>query len=84
MQRGIRGDQELDPSMLLRDTRTMGQRILDFFKNPANVAMILAVLGGGSFLFTTSRDISAFAWRDLVSLGLSTKTNASFQTTTDG
>ena len=49
MQRGIRGDQELDPSMLLRDTRTMGQRIVDFFKNPANVAMILVILGASVF-----------------------------------
>lgn len=41
MQRGIRTDQELDPSLLLRDTRTLGQRIHDFFTNPTNVSIIL-------------------------------------------
>lgn len=41
MQRGIRGDQELDPSLLLRDTRTMGKRVKDFLTNPAHVAIML-------------------------------------------
>lgn len=41
MQRGIRTDQELDPSLLLRDTRTLGQRVKDFFTNPTHVSIIL-------------------------------------------
>lgn len=49
MQRGIRGDQELDPSLLLRDTRTVGQRVVDFFQEPTNVAIILISLSFFSF-----------------------------------
>lgn len=41
MMRGIRTDQELDPSLLLRDTRTLGQRLGEFFRDPTGVAVIL-------------------------------------------
>lgn len=49
MMRGIDSRNELDPTKLLRDTRTMGQRILDFCKKPAHIAVILAVLSGCAF-----------------------------------
>ncbi len=51
MQRGLRGDQELDPSLLLRDTRTLGQRVTDFFKDPSNVAIMLCSLSFLSFYY---------------------------------
>ncbi len=52
MIRGIDTRNELDPNLLLRDTRTIGQRLLDFFKVPANVAILLISLAVGSFVWS--------------------------------
>ncbi len=42
--RGIDARNEIDPTRLLRDTRTLGQRIVDFFATPANVAVLLLAM----------------------------------------
>ncbi len=50
MMRGIDARNEIDPTLLLRDTRTFGQRMSDFFAEPMNVSMImlaLAIIGYG-------------------------------------
>lgn len=39
--RGIDSRHEIDPTLLLRDTRTLGQRLGDFFTNSTNVAILL-------------------------------------------
>lgn len=39
--RGIDSRHEIDPTQLLRDTRTIGQRIGDFFSDPTNVSILL-------------------------------------------
>jgi len=57
--RGIEGRQEVDPSALLRDTRTMGQKMGDFFKNPANITIFLLVLAGTAFLVPGLSDVIA-------------------------
>ncbi len=41
MQRGLDEQHEMSPQLLLRDTRTMGMRIVDFFKDPVNSACLL-------------------------------------------
>ncbi|MDR3492490.1 MAG: TraM recognition domain-containing protein [Gammaproteobacteria bacterium] len=41
MQRGLDEQNELSPQLLLRDTRTTGMRIVDFFKDPAQSATLL-------------------------------------------
>ena len=51
MLRGIRTDQELDPSLLLRDTRTMGQRFVDFIKNPTSVSILLFSSSGAVIFY---------------------------------
>jgi intracellular multiplication protein IcmO len=43
MQRGIDKRQEVDPSLLIRDTRTIGQKVADFFREPIGVALMLVV-----------------------------------------
>jgi len=58
MNRGIDERQEVDPSMLLRDTRTMGQRIHDFFKSPINITAVLVTMGGAVFFFPALTDIA--------------------------
>jgi intracellular multiplication protein IcmO len=49
MMRGIDQRHEIDPTMLLRDTRTLTQRLGDFFKDPTNVAIVLIALAAIAF-----------------------------------
>ena len=57
MLRGIEQRNELDPSLLLRDTRTTGQRAFAFFKEPANVAVGLTCAGLTAFLYPEISDL---------------------------
>lgn len=56
-QRGLDQYQEQVASMLIRDTRTMGQKIADFMKNPAFVGGAIFSLGLGSFILPAAADI---------------------------
>jgi intracellular multiplication protein IcmO len=47
--RGIDSRNEIDPTKLLRDTRTFGQRVSDFFSVPANVSIVIFSLGAIGF-----------------------------------
>jgi intracellular multiplication protein IcmO len=51
-QRGLDEHHELPPQMLLRDTRTLGMRAVDFFKDPTNSAVLLVGFALGAFFFT--------------------------------
>ena len=42
--RGVDSRNEIDPTLLLRDTRTIGQRISDFASQPTNIAILLLTL----------------------------------------
>jgi len=42
--RGLDKRQEQAPGMLIRDTRTLGQRIHDFFEEPRNIAAVMVVM----------------------------------------
>jgi intracellular multiplication protein IcmO len=44
MRRGVEAHHEVDPTRLLRDTRTVGQRIGAFFSDSSNVAVLLIAL----------------------------------------
>jgi intracellular multiplication protein IcmO len=44
MRRGVEAHHEVDPTRLLRDTRTVGQRISAFFADSSNVAVLLLAL----------------------------------------
>ncbi|MFY7697392.1 MAG: TraM recognition domain-containing protein [Legionella sp.] len=44
MMRGIDSRHELDPTQLLRDTRTVGMRIGSFFSEPTNISIVLIAL----------------------------------------
>ncbi|MDX1900932.1 MAG: TraM recognition domain-containing protein [Gammaproteobacteria bacterium] len=56
-QRGLEEEHELSPQLLLRDTRTFGMKVIDFFKDPGNSAALLAGFAVASFLFTPATDI---------------------------
>lgn len=58
MLRGLEQRQEQDPGLLLRDTRTLGQRFVDFFKNATNVAVVLVGLAAGSVVLPGIADLA--------------------------
>ena len=49
MMRGIDSRHEIDPTLLLRDTRTIGQRLSDFFSDPTNVSIVLITFAAVSY-----------------------------------
>ncbi len=49
MMRGIDSRNEIDPTLLLRDTRTFSQRISEFFAAPTNVSIVLLALAVVSY-----------------------------------
>jgi len=49
--RGLETNQEQDPRKLIRDTRTIGQRIHDFFESPRNVSIVLIVMAITTIVF---------------------------------
>lgn len=52
MMRGIDSRHELDPTLLLRDTRTLTQRLADFFADPTNIAILLFALSASAYYFS--------------------------------
>lgn len=52
MMRGIESRREIDPTLLLRDTRTVTQRISDFFSEPSNSTIVVVILAGMAFYFS--------------------------------
>ncbi|MCX7091318.1 MAG: TraM recognition domain-containing protein [Legionellales bacterium] len=49
MIRGVYSKSEIDPNLLLRDTRSLGERLLGFFASPTNVAVVLLSCAAGIF-----------------------------------
>jgi len=54
--RGLEEQHELSPQLLLRDTRTLGMKIVDFFKDPVNSACLMAGFGFATFAFPSVSD----------------------------
>jgi len=57
MIRGLQRNQEQDPSQLLRDTRTLGQKTIEFLRRPFNSAMMFVVIAAASFFFPQIADL---------------------------
>ncbi len=57
MLRGLDQRHEQNPEELLRDTRTLGQRIVDFYKNPLYVCILLALVAASLVLFPEVFDV---------------------------
>lgn len=66
--RGLEEQHELPPQLLIRDTRTLGMKVVDFFKDPINSACLMAGFGFAAFLlpaiteFVTLIGIGAFLY----------------------
>lgn len=56
-QRGIDEEHELSPQLLLRDTRTLGMKMVDFFRDPLNVAMLLLSFCAAAFFFSVLTEL---------------------------
>jgi intracellular multiplication protein IcmO len=52
-QRGLNEENELPPQLLLRDTRSVGAKVADFFKDPINSAAILTFITVIGFIFSS-------------------------------
>lgn len=57
--RGLEEQHELSPQLLLRDTRTLGMKIVDFFKSPFNSAITMMAFGLSTFFFPFITDFIA-------------------------
>lgn len=55
--RGLEEQHELSPQLLLRDTRTLGMKIVDFFKDPTNSASVLITFAIAAFFLPTLTDL---------------------------
>lgn len=58
--RGLEEQNELAPQLLLRDTRTLGMKIVDFFKDPVNSACLMIAFALGAFFLPAVTEIIAF------------------------
>lgn len=54
MMRGIDSRHELDPTLLLRDTRGFTQKVGDFFADPTNVSILLFTMAAIAYYFSES------------------------------
>lgn len=54
--RGLEEQHEMSPTLLLRDTRTMGMKIVDFFKDPVNSSCLMAGIATSAFVFPAFAD----------------------------
>jgi len=57
--RGLEEQHELSPQLLLRDTRTLGMKIVDFFKDPSNSAITMITFAGTAFFFPSVCEVIA-------------------------
>ena len=55
--RGLEQKHEQDPRRLLRDTRVLSQRFIDFFKNPQAVTILLVGFASGAFFIQAIADV---------------------------
>jgi intracellular multiplication protein IcmO len=54
--RGLEEQHELSPHLLLRDTRTLGMKVVDFFKDPTNSAILMFTMAMVVFFFSPIAD----------------------------
>ncbi len=57
VRRGLERKHEQDPRLMLRDTRTFGMRVSDYFKNPPMVAMTIVGMAATAFVLPAFADL---------------------------
>ncbi|OGT59808.1 MAG: phosphoesterase [Gammaproteobacteria bacterium RIFCSPHIGHO2_12_FULL_45_12] len=58
--RGLEEQHELSPQLLLRDTRTLGMKAVDFFKDPVNSAVLMFVFALATYFIAALTEFIAF------------------------
>jgi len=56
-QRGLDESQEMAPALLLRDTRTLGMKVVDFFKDPINASLLVFAFALAAFFVPAFTDL---------------------------
>ncbi len=79
IQRGLDERHEQDPRLLIRDTRTLGQRTVDFFKNSAYVAILLIGFAMTAFMMPAINDLVLLIGIGCFLYAISRKTNLPFR-----
>lgn len=77
--RGIDTRNEIDPSLLLRDTRTLGQRLGDFFIDPTNISIVLISLAAVSYYFSEACALLMFVGIGFFAYSFSNKQKLPFR-----
>lgn len=57
--RGLEEQHEMSPQLLLRDTRTLGMKIVDFFKSPTNSMIVMMAFAISAYFFTPITELIA-------------------------
>src|SRR5687768_17528228 len=50
--RGLEEEHELSPQLLIRDTSTLGMKIVKFFKDPTNSAILMFAFASAAYVFS--------------------------------
>ena len=79
MLRGLEEKQEQDPRLLIRDTRTLGRRILDFFKDSTNTSVSVFVLAAAGFVVPAISDITLLIGAGVFVFSYTRKTSLPFR-----
>lgn len=79
VRRGLDKRQEQNPQRLIRDTRTFGQRVSDFFKNPIAVSISLGMMAVAIFFVPAISDIIFIIGIIFSMVSLSQKTTLPFR-----
>ena len=58
--RGLEEQHELQPQLLLRDTRTLGMKVVDFFKDPVNCAVLMFTFAMAAYFFPAVSEVITF------------------------
>jgi intracellular multiplication protein IcmO len=79
MLRGIDSKQEVDPGMLLRDTRTLGQKLSDFFKTPFNVSVMIGGMIPVAFMYSEIADVTLIVALSVFAFAMTRKQKLPFR-----
>jgi intracellular multiplication protein IcmO len=79
VQRGLDQKHEQNPMQLLRDTRTFGQRVTDFFKSPMAVSLTLVMLAAASFVIPALADFSGIVGITMFAIAITRRATLPFR-----
>jgi len=79
VQRGLDRRSEQNPQQIIRDTRTFGQRVGDFFRNSTAIAVLLMMLGVSAFFLPGLSDVILLTTLIVFAVAVSRKSTLAFR-----